>query len=131
MTVDKFISLLVDPDVALSVSIAPSMSSPNEGDSFTLTCTANKSLHLLNSPTINFYDDMGNRIVTSDGIRVGLTVESGSGMVMRTLTFESLDKSHSIEYRCNATITFAPPPYIISREAIWDLVVKSEWLHSV
>ena len=72
---------------------------------------------------------MGNRIVTSDGISVGLTVESGRGMVMRTLTFDSLDRSHSMEYRCTATITFLPPPHVISKEAIWDLVVKSELMH--
>ena len=52
---------------------------------------------------------MGNRILNDEGITVGHFTESGDGMVMRTLTFDSLDKSHIMEYRCNATITFRPP----------------------
>ena len=126
-----FCSTLVDPDAALSVALVPSNSTLNEGDRFTLTCMANRSLYLQNSPTINFYDNMGNRIVTSDGISVGLTVESGSGTVLRTLTFDSLDRSYSMEYRCTATVTFLPPPHTISREAIWDLVVKSELMREI
>ena len=70
---------------------------------------------------------MGNRILNDEGITVGHFTESGDGMVMRTLTFDSLDKSHIMEYRCNATITFRPPPHIISKQAIWAaLVVQGE-----
>ena len=69
---------------------------------------------------------MGNWIVTDIGIRVGLLVESGDGTMMKSLTFASLDTSHSMEYKCSATIRFRPLPYIISKEAVWDLVVNGE-----
>ena len=95
---------------------------PREGEAFTLKCVATKSPHLQNTPTIDWYDAMGNRIVTDGVIRLGLLVESGDGTVMRSLTFTSLDTSHSMEYRCNAIIRFFPPPYIMTREAVWDLV---------
>ena len=86
-----------------------------------------KSPHLLNTPTIDWYDAMGNRIVSDGGIRLGLLVESGDNTVMRSLTFASLDTSHSMEYRCSATIRFSPPPHIINKEAIWNLVVHGEF----
>ena len=89
-------------------------------------CMATKSLHLQRIPTVDWYDAMGNQIVTDEGIRLGFLVESGDGTVMRSLTFGSLDTSHSMEYRCNTTIMLLPPPYIITKEAIWDLVVQRE-----
>lgn len=64
--------------------------------------------------------------MTDGGIRLGILVASGDGTVMRALTFSSLDTSHSMEYRCNATIRFRPPPFVISKEAVWDLVVHCE-----
>ena len=116
----------VEPDSALSVAITSSPSSLQEGERLTLTCTANKSLYLQNTPSVNWYNGMGNRIVTDEEIRVGHTVESGDGRVMTTLTFDSLDRSHTMQYRCNATITFHPPPYIMSKEAIWVLIVQGQ-----
>ena len=127
----KFCSLkhTVDPDSALSVAITTSelSTSLEEGQRFTLTCVANKSVHLQDTPSINWYDSMGNRIITDAGITVGLTVETGSGTVSKSLTFDSLDRSHSMEYRCNATIRFTPPPYSVNKAALWDVVVDSEW----
>ena len=32
-----------------------------------------------------------------------------------------------MEYRCNGTIRFTPPPYSVSKAAFWDVVVDSEW----
>ena len=34
-----------------------------------------------------------------------------------------------MEYRCNTTIRFIPPPYSVSKEALWDVVLDSdhEW----
>ena len=106
--------------------ITTSLTTPREGKNFTLSFMVRKSPHLHNIPTIDWYDGMGNRIVTDGGIRVGLLVEPGDGTVMRSLTFASLDTSHSMEYRCNTNIRFRPPPYTISKEAVWDLVVQSE-----
>ena len=94
----------------------------------TLTCTANKSLYLKNTPSVNWYDGMGNRIVTDEGIRVGHLTDSDDGMVMKTLTFDSLDRSHVMEYRCNVTITFRPPPHSISKQAIWAALVQCEYI---
>ena len=116
----------VNPDSALSLSVTSSATPPKEGSGFSLTCMARKSPHLLSTPTIHWYDFMGNRIVTDGAIRLGLLVESGDGTVVRSLTFVSLDPSHTMEYRCNATIRFLPPPYIISKEAVWTLVVQGE-----
>ena len=116
----------VDPESALSSLVTTSPTSPQEGKNFTLTCVVRKSSHLQSIPSIDWYDAMGNRIVTDGGIRVGLLVESGDGTVMKSLTFASLDTSHSMEYRCNATLRFRPPPYIISKEAVWDLLVQRE-----
>ena len=116
----------VEPDSALSITITSSPYSLQEGERFTLTCTANKSLHLQNTPSVNWYDGMGNQIVNDENIRVGHLAESSDGMVMKTLTFDSLDRSHTMQYRCNATITFRPPPYIVSKEAIWNLVFQGE-----
>ena len=119
--------LLVDPVSALSVNVSSSPSlSPQEGEVFTLVCMATVSPHLQSTPTVDWYDAMGNRIVTDDGIRLGLLVESGDGTVMRSLMFSSVDTSHSMEYRCNVTIGLLPPPYVISKQAIWDLVVQRE-----
>ena len=84
------------------------------------------SPHLQSTPTVDWYDARGNRIVTDDGIRLGLLVESGDGTVMRSLMFSSVDTSHSMEFRCNATIQLLPPPYVISKQAIWDLTVQCE-----
>ena len=70
---------------------------------------------------------MRNRIVNDEGIRVGHLAESNDGMVMRTLTFASLDRSHVMEYRCNATINFRPPPYVMSKEAIWAILFRGEY----
>ena len=114
----------VDPESALSVLVTTSPTTPREGKNFTLSCVVRKSPHLQSTPTVDWYDGMGNRIVTDGGIRVGLLVESGDGTVMKSLTFASLDTSHSMEYKCNATIRFHPLPYIISKEALWDLVVN-------
>ena len=93
---------------------------------FTLVCMATISPHLQSTPTVDWYDAMGNRIVTDDGIRPGLLVESGDGTVIRSLRFDSLDMSHSMEYRCNVTIRLLPPPYVISKQAVWDLIVQCE-----
>ena len=57
---------------------------------------------------------------------MGLTVQPSDGRVMKTLTFDSLDRTHSMEYRCNATIAFRPPPYEISKQALWDVIVECE-----
>ena len=108
------------------MAIAPSTSPLEEGERFTLKCMANKSLHLQNTPSLSWLDSAGNRIITGEGISVGLTVQPSDGMVMKTLTFDSLDRTHSMEYRCNATIVFSPPPYIVSKEALWDVVVECE-----
>ena len=116
----------VNPDSALSLSVTSSAIPPREGSGFSLTCMAQKSPYLQSTPTIDWYDSMGNRIVTDGGIRLGLPVESSDGTVVRSLTFVSLDSSHTMEYRCNATIRFLPPPYIISKEAVWNLVVQSK-----
>ncbi len=113
----------VDPESALNVLITTSPTTPREGKNFTLSCFVRKSPQLQSTPTVDWYDGMGNRIVTDGGIRVGLLVESGDGTVMKSLTFASLDTSHSLEYRCNATLRFVPPPYIVSKEAFWDVVV--------
>ena len=115
----------VDPESALSVLVTTSPTTPREGNNFILSCVVRKSPHLQSTLTVDWYDGMGNRIVTDGGVRLGLLVESGDGTVMRPLTFASLDTSHSMEYRCNATVRFRPPPYIISKEALWDLVVQS------
>ena len=117
----------VDPESAISALVTTSPTSPQEGKNFTLTCVVRKSPHLQSTPTVDWYDAMGNRIVTDGGIRLGLLVESGDGTVMKSLMFASLDTSHSMEYRCNATLRFHPPPYIISKEAIWDLLVQCEY----
>ena len=117
----------VDPESALSALVTTSPTTPREGNNFTLNCVVRKSPHLQSIPTVDWYDGMGNRIVTDGGIRLGLLVESGDGTVMKSLTFASLDTSHSMEYRCNATVRFRPPPYIISKEALWDLVVHCEY----
>ena len=114
----------VDPESALTVDVIKSASQPKEGSDFSLICVAGKSPHLQSTPTIDWYDSMGNQIVTDERIRLGLLVESGDGTVVRSLTFVSLDLSHAMEYRCNATIRFLPPPYIISKEAIWNLIVE-------
>ena len=116
----------VDPESALSVLVTTSPTTPQEGKNFTLSCVVRKSPHLQSTPMVDWYDGMGNRIVTDGGIRVGLLVESGDGTVMKSLMFASLDTSHSMEYKCNATIRFRHPPYIISKEAVWDLVVNGE-----
>ena len=116
----------VDPESALSALVTTSPTTPQEGNNFTLSCVVRKSPHLQSTPTVDWYDGMGNRIVTDVGIRLGLLVESGDGTVMRSLTFASLDTSHPMDYRCNANIQLRPPPYTISKEAVWDLVVQSE-----
>ena len=107
--------------------ITTSPTTPREGKNFTLSCVIRKSPHLQSIPTVNWYDGMGNRIVTDGGIRLGPLVESGDGTLMKSLIFSSLDTSHSMEYRCNATLRFRPPPYIVSKEAVWDLVVHSKY----
>ena len=117
----------VDPESALYVLVTTSPTTPREGENFTLNCVVRKSPHLLSTPMVDWYDDMGNRIVTDSGIRLGLLVESGDGTVMKSLTFASLDTSHSMEYRCNATLRFRPPPYIVSKQALWDLVIQCEY----
>ena len=117
----------VDPENALYVLVTTPPTTPLEGKNFTLSCVVRKSPHLQSTPTVDWYDDMGNRIVTDGGIRLGLLVESGDGTVMKSLTFASLDTSHSMEYRCNATLRFRPPPYIVSKQALWDLVVHCEY----
>ena len=117
----------VDPESALYVLVTTSPTTPREGENFTLSCVVRKSPHLQSTPTVDWYDGMGNRIVTDGGIRLGLLVESGDGTLMRSLTFASLDTSHSMEYRCNATLRFRPPPYIVSKQALWDLVVHCEY----
>ena len=117
----------VDPESALYVLVTISPTTPREGKNFTLSCVVRKSPHLQSIPTVDWYDDMGNRIVTDGGIRLGLLVESGDGTVMKSLTFSSLDTSHSMEYRCNATLRFRPPPYIVIKQALWDLVVHCEY----
>ena len=116
----------VNPESALSLSVTSSAIPPRMGSGFSLTCMAQKSPHLLSTPTIDWYDSMGNKIVTDRGIRLGSPVESSDGTVVRSLTFVPLEPSHTMEYRCNATIRFLPPPYIISKEAIWNLVVQGE-----
>lgn len=117
----------VDPESALTVNITSSSTLPQEGSAFSLTCVAIKSSLLQNTPTIDWYNAAGNRIVTDAGIRVGLLVESGDGTVIRSLTFLNLDTTHSMEYKCNTTIRFSPPPYVISKQAVWALTV-GEWL---
>ena len=103
-----------------------SPTTPREGKNFTLNCVVRTSPSLQSVPTVNWLDGTGNQIVTDGGIRVGLLVKSGDGTVMKSLMFASLDTSHSMEYKCNATIRFRHPPYIISKEAVWDLVVNGE-----
>ena len=107
------------------MNVTTSAIPPKEGSAFSLTCTAQKSPHLQSTPTVDWYDSMGNRIVTDGGIRLGLLVESGDGTVVRSLTFISLNTTHTMEYRCSATIRFLPPPHIVSKEAVWNLIVQS------
>jgi hypothetical protein len=116
----------VDPESALNVLVTTSPTTPREGKNFTLSCVVRKYPQLQSTPMVDWYDGMGNRIVTDGGIRVGLLVESGDGTLMKSLTFASLDTSHSMEYICNATLRFLPPPYNVSKEAVWDLVVYRE-----
>ena len=56
--------------------------------------------------------------MTDGGIRLGLLVESEDGTVMRSLTFASLDTSHSMEY---SYYSVQASSYIINKEAAWDL----------
>ena len=111
---------------ALSVSVNTSSSTPQKGEQFTLTCIATKSSLLENSPTVDWYDGMGNRIVSSatDGIIVDILLVSGLEF-KRSIVFSSLDISHSREYRCNAIIHTVAPPYIITKEATWNVLVSS------
>ena len=109
----------------MTINVTASSSTPQQNSAFVLTCLATKSSHLQQIPTIDWYNAEGNRIVTdlSGGLRVGQLVVTSDGTVIRSLTFLSLDVSHSMEYRCNASIRFIPPPYIVSKEAAWNLVV--------
>jgi hypothetical protein len=116
----------VDPESALNVLVTTSPTTPREGKNFTLSCVVRKSPQLQSTPMVDWYYDVGNRTVTDGGIRVGLLVEYGDGTVMKSLTFSSLNISYSMEYRCNATLQFLPPLHIVSKEAVWDLVVYCE-----
>ena len=121
-------SFSVDPDSAMTVNLTASPSIPQQNSAFILTCLATKSPHLTQTPTIDWYDAGWNRIVTDleRGIRVGEIVVTSDGTVIRSLTFLSLDVSHSMDYRCNASIQFLPPPYIVSKEVVWNLIVHNQ-----
>ena len=67
--------------------------------------------------------------MTDGGIRVGILLVSGDGTVIRSLTFLSLETTHTMEYRCNATIRFNPHPYITSKQAVWALAVGEYHLY--
>ena len=55
---------VADPD-ELSINITPSQTQPHINQSFSLTCTVVKATGLSGTPTIEWYDAVGNLLIST------------------------------------------------------------------